>query len=80
MGMVDGLVKVMADKSNGKVLGVHIIAPKASDLIAEATLAINLNATVEDIAETIHAHPTLSETLMEAALNAEGRAIHILNK
>jgi len=80
MGMVDGLVKVMADKSTGKVLGVHIIAPKASDLIAEATLAINLNATAEDIAETIHAHPTLSETVMEAALNAEGRAIHILNK
>jgi dihydrolipoamide dehydrogenase len=80
MGMMDGLVKVMADKTTGKVLGVHIIGPKASDLIAEATLAINLNATVEDIAKTIHAHPTLSESVMEAALNAEGRAIHILNK
>lgn len=80
MGMMDGLVKVMADRSTGKVLGVHIIGPKASDLIAEATLAINLGATVEDIAESIHAHPTLSETVMEAALNADGRAIHILNK
>ncbi len=80
MGMMDGLVKIMADKSTGKVLGVHIIGPKASDLIAEATFAISLGATVEDIAETIHAHPTLSETVMEAALNADGRAIHILNK
>lgn len=80
MGMMDGLAKVMADKTTGKVLGVHIIGPKASDLIAEATLAINLGATVEDIAESIHAHPTLSEAVMEAALNAEGHAIHILNK
>ncbi|KPJ49047.1 MAG: dihydrolipoamide dehydrogenase, partial [candidate division Zixibacteria bacterium DG_27] len=80
MGMMDGLAKVMADKTTGKVLGVHIIGPKASDLIAEATLAINLDATAQDIAESIHAHPTLSETVMEAALNAEGRAIHILNK
>jgi len=80
MGMMDGLVKVMADRSTGKVLGVHIIGPKASDLIAEATLAINLNATAQDIAESIHAHPTLSESVMEAALNVEGRAIHILNR
>ena len=80
MGIMDGSAKVMGERPTGKVVGVHIIGPKASDLIAEATLAINLGATVEDIAESIHAHPTLSETVMEAALNADSRAIHILNK
>jgi dihydrolipoamide dehydrogenase len=80
MGMMDGSAKVMGERSTGKVVGVHIIGPKASDLIAEATLAINLGAKVEDIAESIHSHPTLSEAVMEAALNADSRAIHILNK
>ena len=80
LGQTEGFVKVIADAESGKLLGAHIIGPRATDLIAEATLAIQNGLTLEQIDLTIHAHPTLPESLMEAALAAQGRAIHIPNK
>jgi dihydrolipoamide dehydrogenase len=80
LGQSEGFVKVIADASSGKLLGAHIIGPRATDLIAEATLAVQNGLTLEQIDLTIHAHPTLPESLMEAALAAQGRAIHIANK
>jgi len=59
-----------------RIVGVHIVGPQASELIAEATLAMRLEATVEDVIATIHAHPTLAETFREAALSVAGRPIH----
>ena len=76
-GETDGLVKVVADAKYGELLGVHIIGPSASDMIPEATLGIRLEATLEDITGTIHAHPTLSESVMEAAWSAAGAALHL---
>jgi dihydrolipoamide dehydrogenase len=80
LGQSDGFVKVIADSSSGRLLGAHIIGPRATDLIAEATLAIQNGLTMEQLDLTIHAHPTLPESLMEAALAAQGRAIHIANR
>ena len=76
IGEIAGQVKIVSSKDNGKILGVHIIGPHATDLIAEGTLAVKLGATVSELAETIHAHPTLSEIMFETALNALGRGIH----
>jgi dihydrolipoamide dehydrogenase len=76
-GNTDGLVKIVADKKYGEVLGLHIIGPGASDLIPEGVLALQLEATLEDIANTIHAHPTLGEGSMEAALVALGLPVHV---
>jgi dihydrolipoamide dehydrogenase len=76
----DGFVKVIGKKSNGLVLGVHIIGPHASDLIAEATLAIEMGASVEDIALTVHAHPTTSESVMEACEDALGLPVHTMKR
>src|ERR671933_2100161 len=76
-GATDGLVKIVADRKYGEVLGVHIIGPSASDLIPEAAPALNLEATLEDIANTIHAHPTLGEGSMEASLVALGLPVHV---
>jgi len=77
IGETTGLVKLICERESGKVLGMHIMGPQASDLIAEGTLAIQMGATAKDIAETIHAHPTLSEAIMEAAKAAAfGEAIH----
>ena len=75
-----GMVKVIADAENDLLLGVHILGAGASELIAEATLALEMAATASDLALTIHPHPTLSENLMEAAENLHGEAIHILNR
>ncbi len=75
----DGFVKMIADKNSGLLLGVEIVGGESSDLISEATLAIEMGATLEDISLTIHPHPTLPEAMMEAAENALGRAIHIQN-
>src|SRR5438876_3752231 len=80
LGQTDGFVKIVADAESGKLLGAHIIGPRATDLIAEATLAVQNGLTLEQIDLTIHAHPTLPESLMEAALAAQGRAIHIANR
>jgi len=72
----EGLVKVIAGKALGEILGVHIIGPRATDLIQEAALAIRLEATVDELIDTIHGHPTVSEAIREAALAVEKRAIH----
>jgi dihydrolipoamide dehydrogenase len=80
LGQPEGFVKVVAEASTGRLLGAHIIGPRATDLIAEATLAVQNGLTLEQIDLTIHAHPTLPESLMEAALAAQGRAIHITNR
>ncbi len=73
----DGFVKILADASNDRVLGVHIIGPEAGNLIAEAAVAMEFGASSEDIARTCHAHPTVTEAVKEAALAVEGRAIHM---
>jgi len=75
MAATDGFVKILADATTDRVLGCHIIGAEAGTLIAEIALAMELNATVEDIAHTCHAHPTLSEVVREAALAVGGRAI-----
>ncbi len=77
MAMTDGFVKILADKTTDRVLGVHIVGPNAGDLIAELVLAMEFSASAEDIARTCHAHPTLNEAVKEAALAVDGRPIHI---
>ena len=76
LNQVDGKVKVLADARTDRVLGVHIIGPRAGDLIAEAAVAIEFGASSEDLARSSHAHPTLPEAVKEAALAVHGRAIH----
>jgi dihydrolipoamide dehydrogenase len=76
MDETTGLVKLICDAENGKVLGMHIMGPHASDLIAEGALAIKLGATAKDIAHTIHAHPTLPEAVREAAMGQLEGSIH----
>ena len=76
----EGFVKVIADAKTDEVLGVHMVGPDVTELIAEAALAIELGATSEDIARTIHAHPTLPEAMMEAAEAVHGMAVHIYQK
>jgi dihydrolipoamide dehydrogenase len=76
LGRTDGEVKVLADAATDRILGVHIIGPRAGDLIAEAATAMEFAASAEDLARTCHAHPTLPEAIKEAALAALGRAIH----
>ena len=76
----EGFVKIIADAKTHIVLGVHIVGPEASNLISEAALAIEMGARLEDLALTIHPHPTLGETMMEAAEAALGHAIHIIQK
>ena len=76
MGERDGLVKIVADAATDRVLGVHILGARASELIAEAALAVEFGASAEDLARTSHAHPTLSEAIREAALAVDGRSIH----
>jgi dihydrolipoamide dehydrogenase len=77
LGHTDGRVKVLAHAETDRLLGVHVIGPRAGDLIAEAAAAIEFGASAEDVARTCHAHPTLAEAFKEAALAAGGRAIHI---
>ena len=76
LGEADGMVKLITAGSEHRIVGVHVVGPQASELIAEATLAIRLEATAHDVIATIHSHPTLAETLREAALVAVGKAIH----
>ncbi len=76
----DGFVKIIADAKTHIVLGVQIVGPEASNLISEAALAIEMGARLEDLALTIHPHPTLGETMMEAAEAALGHAIHVIQK
>ena len=67
---------ILADAKTEKILGVHILGARATDIIAEAAIAMKMNATVKDVIDTIHAHPTVAEAMKEAALAVEGRAIH----
>ncbi len=76
IGELAGEVKIVSDAENGKILGVHIVGPHATDLIAEGALAIQSKCTVKDLAQTIHAHPTLSEIMLEASLKAMDEPLH----
>lgn len=76
----DGFVKIIADAKTHLVLGVHIVGPEASNLISEAVLAVEMGATLEDLALSIHPHPTLGETIMEAAEATLGHAIHVIQQ
>ncbi len=80
LGVKDGLVKLIGDAETDVLLGFHMVGPNAGELVAEAALAIEMGATLEDVALTQHAHPTMSETVMEAAEHAHGQAIHIANR
>jgi dihydrolipoamide dehydrogenase len=77
LGDVDGFVKVLVDAKTDEILGVHIIGSDASDLIAEAALAMEFRATAEDVARTCHPHPSLSEVIREAALATDNRALNM---
>jgi dihydrolipoamide dehydrogenase len=77
LGQMEGKVKILAHKETDRILGVHIIGPRAGDLIAEAVTAMTFGASSEDLARVCHAHPTLAEPIKEAALAVDGRAIHI---
>ncbi|MDT8386336.1 MAG: dihydrolipoyl dehydrogenase [Thiogranum sp.] len=80
MNDTNGFIKVLADATSDRILGVHMIGPHCSELIAEAVTAMHLGASSEDVALTVFAHPTLSEAFHEAALAAQGRAIHIAQR
>ena len=76
----EGMVKMIVDAKTDEILGVHMVGPEVTELIAEAALAIEMGATAEDVARTIHAHPTLPEAMMEAAEAVHGMAVHIYQK
>jgi dihydrolipoamide dehydrogenase len=76
-GETDGFVKIVAEKKNDEVLGVHMIGLRSTELVAEATLALRLESTVEELIRTIHAHPTMAEAVGEAAHAVHGAAIHM---
>ena len=80
LGAAEGLAKVISEAESDLVLAVHVCGPNASDIIGEAGLALEMAATVDDIALTVHPHPTLTETLLEAAENVHKRSIHIMNR
>jgi dihydrolipoamide dehydrogenase len=77
MGETEGFVKLVAEKKYDELLGVHMIGPRATELVAEAAVALRLESTVEELIRTIHAHPTMSEAIGEAAHAVHGAAIHI---
>jgi len=76
IGEIAGEVKIVSDTETGRILGVHMIGPHATDLIGEGTLAIQMECTVKELAETIHAHPTLAEIMLETSYKALGKALH----
>jgi dihydrolipoamide dehydrogenase len=80
LGETDGFVKIVAEKNSSRVLGVTIVGPNASELVSEAMLALEMGASVEDLALTIHPHPTLSEALMEAGAATLGQAVHVAKR
>ena len=80
MGKTDGFVKIISHAETDVILGVHIISANASELIAEAVLAMEFSASAEDLARTIHAHPTYAEAIHEAALDLDNRALHLPRK
>jgi dihydrolipoamide dehydrogenase len=78
MGAGSGFVKILADEASDRVLGAHIVGPWASDLISEIVTVMEFGGSAEDIARTVHAHPTLTEAVREAAMSVDTRAIHTL--
>lgn len=76
MGELSGIAKIVSEKETGRVIGVHLIGPHSTDLIAEGTLAVNAGLNIQTLSSTIHAHPTLAEIMMEAAFKASDRALH----
>jgi dihydrolipoamide dehydrogenase len=80
IGVSSGLIKLVGDAKTDMLLGFHMVGPNAGDIVSEAALAIEMGATLEDIALTQHPHPTISEGVMEAAEHAHGKAIHIANR
>ena len=80
VGATDGFIKILADRDSDRILGAHMIGSQVSELINEAVLAMSMEASAEDLARTVHAHPTLAEAVHEAALAAHGRAIHKVNR
>jgi dihydrolipoamide dehydrogenase len=76
-GETEGFVKIVADKKYDEILGVHMIGLRSTELVAEATLALQLECTVEELIHTIHAHPTMSEAVAEAAHATHGAPIHL---
>ncbi|MFZ7131538.1 MAG: dihydrolipoyl dehydrogenase [Eubacteriales bacterium] len=80
MGETEGFAKIIADRKYGEILGVHVIGPNATELVAEAAAVMKLEGTLEELADIIHAHPTISETIMEAAHEALDGAIHLPRK
>ena len=79
VGITEGMVKIVGDKKTDLVLGVHIVSPTAESMVAEAVIAIEMGATVDDIGLSVHPHPTFAESIMEAAELLHGRAIHMVN-
>nr|MCH9688488.1 FAD-dependent oxidoreductase [Deltaproteobacteria bacterium] len=77
MADTDGMVKILAHAETDRILGFHVIGPRASELVAEGAVAVEFSASAEDLARSVHAHPTLSEVVKEAALAVDGRVIHI---
>ena len=75
-----GIIKLVADAETDRILGVHVFGPQASEIIAQAVIAMEFDASAEDIGLTMFAHPTLSEALHEAALGVGGHAIHMINR
>jgi dihydrolipoamide dehydrogenase len=79
MNATDGLIKLVGDAKTDLLLGMHIVAPQAESLIGEGVIALEMGATLEDIGLSIHPHPTLTESIMDAAEASHGKAIHIVN-
>jgi len=80
MNETEGVIKIIADEKYGEILGIHILGPRATDIIAEGALALRLECTVEELITTIHAHPTVGEAMKEAALSVKKEAIHLQNR
>ena len=76
-GESEGFVKIVAEKKNDELLGIHMIGPRATELVGEATVALRLEGTLDELVRTIHAHPTFAEAIAEAAHAAQGAAIHV---
>jgi dihydrolipoamide dehydrogenase len=79
-GDAQGMVKIIAEKSTDRILGVHILGPQASEMIAQAVISMEFSASAEDLGLTMFAHPSLSESVHEAALAVSGHAIHMVNR
>jgi dihydrolipoamide dehydrogenase len=80
MGAKSGIVKLVTDEATGEILGAQLFAPRATDMIAELCVAMKCEGTIEELAATIHPHPTVSEVIMEAAHDVEGLCCHSMPK